>query len=90
MKKNILVLGCSHSSGAELSVATAADYWNEQLTMENPYEDYWKHSDENLIKKQAYHKWRVENFHEDWHYNTKHAWPCSCLLYTSPSPRDRG
>ena len=47
MKKSILALGCSHSSGAELSLAAAADYW--------------KHSDENLIKKQTYHKWRVEN-----------------------------
>ena len=76
MKKSILALGCSHSSGAELSLAAAADYWNEQLAMENPYEDYWKHSDENLIKKQTYHKWRVENLQEDWNYNTKKAWPC--------------
>ena len=50
MKKSILALGCSHSSGAELSLAAAADYWNEQLAMENPYDDYWNNTSKVKIK----------------------------------------
>ena len=73
MKKDILVFGCSQSSGAELSDSLAENYWNDFLTMNDPYED-WFNPNNAPIRVNKFHEYN-EGRSENWEYNFTQAWP---------------
>jgi hypothetical protein len=73
MKKDILVFGCSQSSGAELSDSLAENYWNDFLTMKDPYEE-WFNPNNAPIRVNKFHEYNGGR-NEDWEYNFTQAWP---------------
>lgn len=73
MKKDILVFGCSQSSGAELSDSLAETYWDDFLTMNDPYED-WFNPNNAPIRVNKFHEYN-EGRSENWEYNFTQAWP---------------
>ena len=72
MSKTILALGCSNSSGAELSDSLQEDYWLDQLKMDDPWDEWFHYK--NAGRKHKEFMSRI-GYKENWEYNRTNAWP---------------
>ena len=73
MTKTVLALGCSQSSGAELSDGLKEDYWHDILKMDDPWREWFHHS--QARKKHDLFMKTYVGGKEDWTYNRTNAWP---------------
>lgn len=72
-KKTILTLGCSQSSGAEISHEKIPGYWDSILEMTDPLKE-WYDPDKSPVRMQAFYE-KIHTYENDYYYDLTHAWP---------------